>query len=231
VAKKPISPQQVSQLGGKKKTSDRPNSVSGNIQAAQDRPRSLSNIPSVRIKADDNRDYALVNVPKTPDGANLVLYLARTYPKGAALTDREHGSPYCEFGKIVAVQCPKEGWITISPPTASETGLPFSHIAVRTGKCLPGAPRASHASYYTHPDARLAPSSLDGSKPEITPKPDDLIRIVNIPNDAVGQEFLRELLGHYAVNDFHTYALMTDELSAYLVDDLAKANLPPGKNR
>lgn len=140
---------------------------------------------------------ALINIPRTELGADLVLYLIAAYPDTSLLTSNLE---YVRLGDIAMIEKPEIIAIPPElPPLASVP--PIAWIPIH------------HAS-------RIGRES-DGT---LTTLP---IRIPNIPDSDAGRAVLAQIFKDYAVREDYEYLLYTSENGFSPVSVLAAANRPP----
>ncbi|WKZ29457.1 MAG: hypothetical protein QY323_01860 [Patescibacteria group bacterium] len=140
---------------------------------------------------------ALLNIPRTELGADLVLYLIAAYPDTSLLTSQLE---YVRLGDIALIEKPETIAIPAQLPPLAEAP-PIAWIPVR------------HASRMEKRDNGVLA--------------DTPIRIPNIPDSEGGRAVLDQIFNDYASREAYEYLLYTSENGFSPVYVLAAANRPP----
>lgn len=140
---------------------------------------------------------ALINIPRTELGADLVLYLIAAYPDTSLLTSNLE---YVRLGDIAMIEKPEIIAIPPQLPSLIEASAPIAWIPI------------THASRIgKEPDGKFATIP---------------IRIPNIPDSDAGRAVLAQIFKDYAVREEYEYLLYTSENGFSPVSVLAAANRP-----
>lgn len=194
------------------------------------RPR-LVDVPAIIVRLKDRNDpVALINLPPSPTGADLVLCLIDAYPDASVLTTE---ITYVRLRDIVRVECPERGVLQVADrqAAASAPSGVFRPIKARLAvqRSVHREPSAT-LSTYTHPHARkdgTAPAGSKAGQGTSVEYVDDFASLANIPDTPLGHALLAKIIKDYGAAELHTYTLCTTDFGYITVHELAKDDLPP----
>ncbi|MFA5853966.1 MAG: hypothetical protein WC866_02655 [Patescibacteria group bacterium] len=180
-----------------KKQRSRKNAIPKALEKPRRQPRSVE-LPAVVVRVKQFAEaVALINIPRSDTGADLVLYMIGAHPDVAALTT---DGAYVNFGDIVSIEKPS-----------------CEAILIEEAKKAAPKPPGTNAWIPVRHAARMK-RETDGTITDI------LIQICNIPDSEGGRELLQEIFREYSSRDVYEYTLYTSERDVVPVWSLADAN-------